>query len=254
MTFLELGNCQKIYCNTCKIETHHELKVILPRFYEDVVEDGPDPSQVTCYRNEYEYRLWVCRGCDTVTFEEFHAILVDGEHFDEWDESALYPLREKRALNHYRNLNDKLVSFYSEVITSFNAGLRTICAMGLRALLEGICVDKGITDEKAWGLEGKLEKLEKKLEEEKRLPVHIADALLSFKFMGDDAVHRLEPPETSELEKAIEVMEKLLSFAYNLEHEELLRGARALAAYRIGRIARFRLEKTKRKHSVGQLF
>jgi hypothetical protein len=87
--------------------------------------------------------------------------------------------------------------------------------MGLRALMEGICKDKGITDDQAWGFEAKLEKLK----DDKHLPPNIAECLFSFKFMGDDAAHRLETPTQPELRLGVEVMEDLLNFMYEAEYQ-----------------------------------
>jgi hypothetical protein len=107
--------------------------------------------------------------------------------------------------------------------------------MGLRALLEGICIDRGITDAEAWGLETKLEKLK----EDEHLPSNIVECLFSFKFIGDSAAHRLEAPAQEELKLAIEVMEDLLKFMYEVEYE-LSSKARKLADMRPNEMAKLK--------------
>jgi hypothetical protein len=102
---------------------------------------------------------------------------------------------------------------YYEIVESFNTELKILCAIGLRALLEAICLDKGITGNVAWGLKGKLAELEKR----QHIPAAIVKKLESFKFIGDGAAHRLEVTDKEDLKLAIEVMEGLLGFLYDLE-------------------------------------
>jgi hypothetical protein len=153
---------------------------------------------------------------------------------------------QARLQKKFRHLDTKLKSVYEEIISSFNAGAQIACAMCLRALLEGICVNKGIADQVAWGLENKL----KKLEEGNHLPSNIVECLLSFKFIGDDAAHRLESPSKDELESAISVMEDLLNFLYEVEYE-LVQKAKNLAKYRSINLEDLKMRKAKRVQSEG---
>jgi hypothetical protein len=242
MTTMKLGTRQKIYCNACQAETNHELRFVLPGpYYEEIVKD---PYPVSRYWDKIEYRLWSCLGCDTATFEE--AItgepMVDEEGNQIWT-STYHPKRAHQDLTkkYFRLLDKRLASVYQEIVESFNAGLRIVCAMGLRALLEGICVDKGITDGEAWGFEAKL----RKLEERKLLPSHIVECLHTFKFMGDDAAHRLEAPSQDELRLAIGVMEELLNRLYEIDG--LASKAEALAKMRSTAMAEFKKRKKASK-------
>jgi hypothetical protein len=221
-----MNQTRKIFCNTCKTETNQELRAIHSRYvkgnqlqqfeYTERV-NAPLLSEFGEHDVVYKYRLWICRGCDTATLQESctHKMLLnEDDHKAFW----IYTFHPKRAAEHcsmkrFLTLPAKLWIIYYEIIESFNAQLAILTAIGLRALLEGICVDKGISDKATWGLEGKLKELERR----QHLPLNIVKSLRSFKFIGDDAAHRLEAASIDDLKLAIEVMEDLLSFLYSLD-------------------------------------
>jgi len=207
---------RKIYCNTCKVETPHKLKAVHSHHDEEVQGKGT-PYEDLMWFAVTEYSFWVCLGCDTGTLERYvyHSDMSEDEVCWRKVNPTYYPRRTDRDLPQKRfpRLDEKLVAIYREVIESFNVGLGILCAVGLRALLEGICVSRGITDTEAWGLKDKL----KKLEEDEHLPPGIVEGLHNFKFMGDDAAHRLEAPTREKLKLAIDFMEELLDFLYEVE-------------------------------------
>ncbi len=212
MTEPKLGACRKMYCNTCKVETHHELKAVHSRHYQEVVDEHTPFPQVVFWER-YQYRFWICRGCDTAILEEAYTNegMFDYDGKGIW-ESTLHPKRARRDWppKRFRQLDAKLASIYREVIESFNAELNILCAVGLRALLEGICADKGITVK---GIQQKIDKLVQ------YLPSNIVENLHGFRFMGNEAAHELQAPERGELQLAIEVMEDLLNFLYELDYK-----------------------------------
>lgn len=226
---------KKIFCNICNIETNHELKESHTRkvsYYED---NGPRFSS-EIYWQEWEYKFWICRGCDTALLEEIYTdpsmndLEMGGQFFD--IQVFPKPSFRVRIPKHFLHIDSKLKNTYHDVISSFNAGAEISCAMTLRALLEGVCVDKGVGDNVARGLEGKLEKLK----DRNILAPNIIDTLLSLKFIGDDAAHRLEAPRDGELKLAIDVIEDLLNFLYEAEYS-LTKRAESLANGRSNEIA-----------------
>jgi hypothetical protein len=233
---LNIGSRKAIKCNTCNLKTNHELKAIHVSYYED--DSDSDSYWQPSWWTNTEYRLWACLGCNTAVLEMVEIISAfDGEIV------TYYPSRKGGYLiaKHFVKLDDKLNAVYREVIESFNAQLRITCSIGLRALLEGICVSKGITDREAFALGEKLEKLgEKGL-----LPTNVVKSLYSFKFIGDEAAHRLEAPTQDELRLAIEVMEDLLNFLYDVEYR-LTSKAQELENKRFTKIAEVKEKKIKK--------
>jgi hypothetical protein len=210
---LAIGTTRKLYCNTCKGETHHNLEATHQRnYYETQYENTPNEQLVSS--EEFEYRFWVCCGCDTATLEEAYTNngMFDPHKEKYICESDLYPKRRERELPHkrFRQLNKKLATIYKEVIVSYNNDSMTLGAIGLRALLEGICADKAISGR---DLFTKIDGLKA------YLPANIVKSLHGFRFMGNVAAHELQAPKQTELRLAIEVMEDLLNFLYELEYK-----------------------------------
>lgn len=212
MPNLELGTDRKLYCNNCKGETHHVLKASHLRQYRET--DGHPPDEYLVFWEDFEYRFWICCGCDTATLEIAYTCMgmIEPPTEDQIWTSVLYPKRMTGCLpqKRFRQLDRKLEAIYREVIESFNSDLSTLCAMGLRALLEGICADKEVSGK---DLYHKIDGLKT------HLPSNIVESLHSFRFMGNVAAHELQAPQRTELQLAIEVMEDLLNFLYELEYK-----------------------------------
>ena len=221
-----MDKSRKIFCNTCKVETHHNLKAVHSRFVDnhqiqpfDLSEwcESAEPVVFGEHDALYQYKFWACRGCDTAVLQESCTLkMMLDEHSDRFFWS--YTFHPKRSAEHcsiknFIDLPPNLWIIYNEVVESFNAQLEILTAVGLRSLLEGICVDKGIDDNVAWGLKAKLKELDKR----QHLPSGIVKSLESFKLMGDESVHKLERSSIQNLSLAIEDMESLLDFLYSLD-------------------------------------
>ena len=212
---IEKGAIQKLFCNTCKNRTNHLLDSKHTRWYFELENEE---DEFPLWSEEWEYRFWICMGCDTAVLEEVYngPECSTDEDGDTLYVYATYPKRSSSELvpKRFSSIDNDLSEIYKEIIATFNSGLPILCAVGLRALLEGICVSKGITDEVSRGFEGKLNELKSG----KHLPVNIVDGLHSFKFMGDNAAHRLVSPSRAELKLAIQIMEDLLNFLYEINY------------------------------------
>jgi hypothetical protein len=205
---MEIGAVKRIYCNTCKGQTNHELKSVQERKSSDADFENNPMNEAGQYE-EWTYFLWICRGCETASLEEDHVAYING---NEQFVPVYYPRRERNSLatKPFIQLNEKLNNIYEEVIKCFNNEAWILCAMGLRALLEGICADKNIPGR---SLYDKIEGLNK------LLPSNIIESLHSFRFIGNDAAHELQAPLQKDLQVAIEVMEDLLNFLYELDYK-----------------------------------
>lgn len=218
-----VGDEKRIHCNWCQVRTAHQLKAFHRSPTEwlrvdtmDVFDDEEELEEQD--RGYVEYRLWFCKGCDTSALE---IVYNEGESFV--SDAEFCPPRKLHGvtIKEFRRLPSELISIYSEVINSFNYKLNTLCAIGLRALLEGICEDKGVPGKN----------LQKRIDGLKAfLPENIVNSLHSFRFMGNQAAHELEAPSQYDLKLCIEVVEDLLNYLYELEYKvsRLPEGRRAL--------------------------
>lgn len=201
-------NRKKIFCNTCNWKTHHDNKFEYERYDSNIDIETDSIDHLTDFE-QWRYRVWVCRGCETGSLEEEHIRWVDEEEFSE---SIIYPIREhdNLSLKVFQNLEPKLDKIYQEVIQSFNNNSVILCSIGLRALLEGICAEKNV---KGRNLVQKIDGLKD------YLPNNIVNSLHGFRFMGNEAAHELQAPSLQELESSIDVMEDLLNYLYELDYK-----------------------------------
>lgn len=203
---------KKIFCNTCKGETNHDIKSHHDKSYYEEYEDHG--RKFLGYYEKTQYSFLVCRGCDTATLEEswhnagMHDYNGEDIYSDEYHPKRL--MLGEREAKRFNHLDQTLNETYKEIITSFQQGLSIVCSMGVRALLEGICVLEGIDDKVAWGLEKKIEHLNAA----SNIPESIITGLKNIKFVGDDAAHRLKPPERHILSMAIDLLESLMTHMY----------------------------------------
>ncbi|CAE6907888.1 hypothetical protein ACOMICROBIO_LKFPLAJE_01856 [Vibrio sp. B1FIG11] len=209
---------KKLFCNTCKIPTNHEVVDSRDRQFEEEYEYEKGKI-ITTWWEHWEYSMLVCLGCDTATLETKY---TNPELYDD-DENRLYeytylPRRERqfdRTPKQFLHLDEKLARIYDEIIKSYQNGLNTVAVMGIRALLEGICVHEGIDDKIAFNLAGKLKHLEK----HSSIPHQIVEGLTSIKSFGDDAAHRLVSLHEADIELSIDLLEALLTSLYEAKFE-----------------------------------
>jgi len=133
-----------------------------------------------------------------------------------------YPLRNEDAAvaKAFHNVPSTLRRIYNEIVDCFNNDSPTLCAAGLRALVEGICAQLGIADGplEVPGRGGGMQivrknNLERKIAGlmEKRLLTHAsAQTLHEHRYLGNSAVHELARPSADELRLALEIVEHVL--------------------------------------------
>jgi hypothetical protein len=169
-----------------------------------------------------KYEIWECRGCEDALFLESWLTSedVDPDEGPQPSESV-YPPRDEKHLKpkDYVQLPTALEAIYEEIVRAFNDRCHVLCAIGLRALLEGICDDKGIKS----GPDGKgktTTRIEGKINGLAALaPPTIVKNLHAFRFLGNQAAHELKVPSEKSLAFALEVMEDVLSALYELNYK-----------------------------------
>ena len=141
-------------------------------------------------------------------------------------DEALEELSERIEPKHFRQLNPVLTRIYDEVIKTFNGDCMVLCTMGLRALTEGICENKGVKVKN--NLPASIKGLERHVPN-----LNIIDALHAFQHLGNDAAHDLEGLNRRDARLAIEFMEGFLSSLYELDDKaQEVRNLSPRAAFR----------------------
>jgi len=196
-----------IFCNNCKYKTNHVCEA---EHYRDFPNYNPDGS--LGFVERIGCRLWICAGCDRGTLEEFYIFDITREELKSVAEENYFPERTQLHVEdkNFKQLPNKLTKIYRETLRAFNNNLVVLCAVGIRALLEGICADKKITGRN----------LEKRIDNmESILPQNIVTNLHNLRFIGNEAAHELVTPEPNELRLAIEICEDLLNYLYELDYK-----------------------------------
>ena len=188
------SNRLKIYCNVCGRPTWHGLQTSHVQRTEHAGTQIEELAQI-----------WACLGCETISFR---ISWTDGIV----EVNSIYPPRKVHAVQakKFVKLPSKLEGIYNEIIEAFDAGCYILSAGGLRALLEGICSDKGITH---GSLNSRINGLVQ------WVPESVVRNLHGFRFLGNQALHQLDPPEQEDLGLAIEVIEDVMNAIYELDYK-----------------------------------
>lgn len=219
MTKTEGDPRQRNLCNLCSAETWHiPLATHSAKFPIYQIEQfGPDEyGRIEVGETREEWLLIQCQGCDSISAKQYkYDTREDGVYY------FLYPERTSDQLPRktYQKLPKHLDTLYSDVIRSFNRYLYLLCAIGIRALLEGVCNDRGINKgptqdgKERSTLEGKINGLIS------LVPESIVRNLHGIRIFGNQAAHELDPPTKEELELSISVMEDILNVVYDLDYK-----------------------------------
>jgi len=223
-----------VQCLTCNRPTKHRVIVSLDK-------DGTEYDQREEWSVDWadHYQVIQCQGCETPSFRHVHWFSEDADPLSGEDGTTerLYPKRSEITINpkSFYNVPGNLRRIYSELVDCFNNDSPTLCAAGLRALVEGVCAEQGVIDgpvqvpAKGGGtqivrrdnLEGRIAGLQEK----GLLTQASAQTLHEHRYLGNSAVHELARPSSDELRLAIEIVEHTLEQLYELPEkaEELKR-------------------------------
>jgi hypothetical protein len=226
-----------VRCSECNRDTKHRVVVSFDR---NGSESDEDERWSVDWRDNYQ--VIQCQGCETTSFRHvsWFSEDVDPGTDDPGEKERLYPQRSATSINQksFYNVPPNLRRIYVEIVDCYNRDSPTLCAAGLRAVVEGICAERGVTDgpvsERAKGggtrivrknnLEGRIAGLQ----ENGFLTESSTKTLHEHRFLGNSAVHELTRPSEVELRLAIEIVEHTLEQLYELpEKAEDLKRARA---------------------------
>ena len=175
------------------------------------------------------WEILACLGCEDVTFRTTWYTSEDPEPTIE-----LLPPRHERMLKArlFYSVPPTLLGIYREAIHCFNESNNILCAAGIRALIEGICVDKEINDgpvPKQSGGSMRRSTMQGKIEgmvEADFLTREHAETLHQLRFLGNEALHELRAPTSDELRLAIGIAEHVMEGLYDLSEKADLLGWR----------------------------
>ena len=227
------GSTVRVHCIKCQGETKHLVIQDVEASGSECIgtwEDGNLELHHDFIDWDDSYQIVQCQGCETISFRHLHWFSEDGnpEFREEGTTERLYPQRSKRtmATAEFLNVPMELRRIYRETIDAFNYELLTLCAGGLRTLVEGICAHHGVKDgqvekkikdgivklERKTNLEGKIAGLHEK----GILTKPQSDQLHEHRYLGNEALHELLQPSPTELSLAIDIIEHTLKSLYEM--------------------------------------
>lgn len=211
----------KSFCSTCNRETNQEV------LKEEVINTS---NEEDIWWDDTTYQIIQCRGCDEISFRKLYNDISMQQNYDiDTTIQELYPQRDahSRQIKTFRGLPLQINTIYRETIDSYNGNLRILCAVGIRATVEAICVDKKITGGKVTNSEGK-ERTSKSLDGKISglysrgfLTLESSELLHELRFMGNDAVHVIVEPSIEELKIAIDILEHVIDNIYMLKRKAM---------------------------------
>lgn len=230
----QVGEQLQLPCRNCKaIDANH--KVV---HRTDRSSGGSDPYDCT-----WKISLVAeCGSCDShVILEriESYGDAMCREQTDPDDDGfrLLPPLPGKATMNTQLayHLPRQLRGIYRETLSAINAELWCLAGAGIRAMIEGICREKGIKDGPCMNEDGVTQRIDRESGKPARsdnLPGKIfglaeadhitkpnARILRRVKMLGDDSVHRLQAPSSEELDLALGIVVHALSQVFQIDKE-----------------------------------
>jgi len=212
-----------VICQDCQRETNHIVVAsIEAKRYEKLPKTGDE------FYSDSSHQIIKCQGCDTLSFR------VTYEDSDSVDTEmpvveTLYPKRTLNELGYknFQRIPPNIRRIYKETVDCYNNGTLTLCAAGLRALVEAICFETKVTygmvdkidkngkiigQKKSFNLYGKINGLFQK----KILTEANAKALHEHRFLGNEVLHEMKVPNSETLRNAIDIIEDTLVTIYEV--------------------------------------
>ena len=202
-------NNQWVTCAECgnRYRNHRVLHEKVKHYAEDIVGE-PLYDEYHC--------LVECMGCETIKYVTFkvYAEDFDGEH----RELKVYPEATANAMQRPWRVNpedanellpESVFRMYKETVSALNANIRTLAGGGLRAIVEAICLDKGIV---IGVLQGKIDELANR----NLLTKAQAELLHEERYLGNAALHEIATPSPQDIEDGLGIIEGLINTIYVL--------------------------------------
>lgn len=191
-------------CRSCKRVTNH---VVLAQHEIDGEEFGGD------LRWWETHQIIQCMGCNEISFRTVSTCTEDWDpETDRLIESVkLYPeiINARDPIEGYDRFPHKTIRIYLETLKAVNHQISLLAAIGLRVLIESICLEqKTETRDLKEGIN--------KLADMGLLSDKQAEYLHSHRFMGNIAAHEIVAPNPQHLVAALDIAETLLKTIYIL--------------------------------------
>lgn len=175
-----------------------------------------DPSE---YYYGTDHMMIQCLGCENIAFRkeehDFEAYYQIGP--DEWEHDTkvdIYPhfISHHNSIDNISKVPLIVRSIYYESIITIQEAAYTLAGLGLRATIEAICNEQGITGK---NLQVRINKMSTQGLISKR----DAQRLHAIRFLGNDAAHEIKKAKKGSVLVALKIVEHILLTLYILDEE-----------------------------------
>ena len=197
-----------LVCAQCLIETRH---LILHSVDIDV-----ENIRIPYWSSE-SFQIVQCQGCESISFRRWYSDTENTIHSISKGEQIcvemveVYPSRMagRSKIRHIRFLPSNVKQVYEETHSALCNRQQVLAGIGIRALIDAICKEKGA---KGWNLQKKIDDLVKL----GVLTPTGADILHNLRILGNAAAHEVKPHSEKTLGIAMDIVEHLLNDVYIL--------------------------------------
>lgn len=159
------------------------------------------------------YQIVQCQGCDEIRFRTatWHSDDYNPETGEPDSFIRVYPEHianaRKPMVDDPLDLPPEVDRIYRETISALNAGTLILAGAGLRAIVEAICINANAPG-------GNLQQKIDGLVTLNLLAQPQAELLHEERYLGNSAVHEVEPPARKHIEDGLAIVETLLNTMY----------------------------------------
>ncbi|WP_172162867.1 DUF4145 domain-containing protein [Paraburkholderia elongata] len=165
------------------------------------------------------YQIVQCCGCHAVSFRRVvrdyeSAYPIDDNEWDVPEDITCFPsiLKGHRELEDVWDLPDTVREIYTQSIKAIKDNSNILAGIGLRATIEAICNDRGITGRT----------LDKRIDALARgglISQKDSERLHAIRFLGNDSAHEIKKADARNLLIALRIIDHLLVNIYILDGE-----------------------------------
>lgn len=192
-------------CGKCLDDRRHR------KIFSHEVKDGFDDSIFI------QYNIIECNGCGNVSFQKYtldyqYPMQDDEGNWIGHSESKIFPpfIANHQELPRFAFFPRNIEKIYQETVRCIACGDYILGGLGLRSVIEAVCLDKKI--------EGRnLETRISKLASSGHISRADANRLHAIRFLGNDAAHDLRSPTDQQIRVALRIVEYLLATLYFLD-------------------------------------
>ena len=192
----------KVKCSNCARETNH-----------NVLAEEQLSGDLQGIKWWSVYQIIQCRGCEEISFRQVGTSTEDIDPYtgNLLSSESLYPhsSSERKPIEGSHFFPGRTRRIYIEVLKALSHSAPVLAAIGLRALIESICLEQK-TKSKT------LSKAIDELASMGHLSYKQAAFLHEHRFMGNIAAHEIVPPRPEHLVAALDIAETILKTIYVL--------------------------------------